>query len=161
MRDFLMHTYDLLVKGSAAIVGFFHGMYRENRPSAVLLLCLMAADYLTGFIAAWLNKRQPQAGKGIDTAAFRRLLPKAAMLLVLMVSAVLDWFIGDHNTMFFTAVCWMYIGNEALALLEKLRFCGIPVPAVLLRRLKRFSNEEQPGNRQPSAEPAKIISQGQ
>lgn len=160
MRDFLMHTYDLLVKGSAAIVGFFHGMYRENRPSAVLLLCLMAADYLTGFIAAWLNKKQQQAGKWSGAAAFRRLLPKTAMLLVLILSAVLDWFINDHNAMFFTAVCWMYIGSEALSLLENLTLCGVPVPAVLKRRLKWFGAGEQPSSHQPSPAPAQNISSG-
>lgn len=159
MRDFFMHTYDLLVKGSAAIMGFFHGMTSGNHRSAVLLLCLMTADYLTGLIAAWLNKsRKTKAGKFSSTAALRRLLHKAVMGLVLMLSAVLDWFIGDHNAMFFTAVCWMYIGSEALSLLENLTLCGVPVPAVLRRRLALFSQTEESGIQQPAPDLPQTIS---
>ena len=159
MRDFFIHTYDLLVKGSAAIMGFFHGMTSGNHRSAVLLLCLMAADYLTGLIAAWLNKsRKPKTGKPRSAAAFRGLLRKVLMALVLIVSAVLDWFIGDHNAMFFTAVCWMYIGSEALSLLENLTLCGVPVPAALKRRLALFSRTEESGIQQPAPDLPQTIS---
>ena len=159
MRDFLIHTYDLLLKGSAAIVGFFHGMTSGNHRSAVLLLCLMAADYLTGLIAAWLNKsRKTKTGKLSSAAAFRGLLRKALMVLVLVISAVLDWFIGDHNAMFFTAVCWMYIGSEALSLLENMALCDIPVPAALKRRLALFSQTEESGVQQPAPDLPQTIS---
>lgn len=151
MRDFLIHTYDLLIRGSAAIMGFFHGMTNGNHRSAVLLLCLMAADYLTGLIAAWLSKsRKTKTGKLSSSAAFRGLLHKAVMVLVLVISAVLDWFIGDRNAMFFTAVCWMYISSEALSLLENLTLCGVPVPAALKRRLALFSQTEEAGTQQPA-----------
>ena len=114
-----------------------------------LLLCLMAADYLTGLIAAVIGKRR-KSGKTIGMAGFQRLLHKAVMLLVLLLAAVLDWFIHDQNAMFFTAVCWMYIGSEALSLLENLRLCGVPVPARLRRRLETFSGVEEAPVQVPS-----------
>ena len=142
MRDFFLHTYDLLIRGGAAVMGFLHGMSTGEHRCGVLLLCLMAADYLTGLIAAAIGKRRKN-GKTIGLAGFQRLLHKAVMLLVLLLAAVLDWFIHDQNAMFFTAVCWMYIGNEALSLLENLRLCGVPVPARLQRRLEAFSGVEE------------------
>ena len=142
MRDFFLHTYDLLIRGGAAVMGFLHGMSTGEHRCGVLLLCLMAADYLTGLIAAVIGKRR-KSGKTIGMAGFRRLLHKAVMLLVLLLAAVLDWFIHDQNAMFFTAVCWMYIGSEALSLLENLRLCGVPVPARLRRRLEAFSGVEE------------------
>ena len=159
MRDFLIHTYDLFVKGGAAIVGFFHGMTMGNHRSAVVLLCLMATDSLTGLIAARLNRsRKTRAGKLKSAPAFPGLLHKAVMMLVLMLSAVLDWFVDDHNAMFCTAVCWMYIGSEALSLLENLTLCGVPVPAVLKRRLALFSQTEESGVQQPAPDLPQTIS---
>ena len=142
MRDFLMHTYDLLLRGGAAVMGFFHGMGSGEHRCGILLLCLMAADYITGVIAAMLGK-SPKTGAGrlSSAAGYKGLLHKGAMLLVLMLAAVLDWFIHDGNAMFFSAVCWMYIGNEALSLMENLALCGVPVPKRLRRHLEQFATE--------------------
>lgn len=142
MRDFLMHTYDLLLRGGAAVMGFFHGMGSGEHRCGILLLCLMAADYITGVIAAMLGK-SPKTGTGklSSAAGYKGLLHKGAMLLVLMLAAVLDWFIHDANAMFFSAVCWMYIGNEALSLMENLALCGVPVPKRLRRHLEQFATE--------------------
>lgn len=142
MQDFLMHTYDLLLRGGAAVMGFFHGMGSGEHRCGILLLCLMAADYITGVIAAMLGK-SPKTGTGklSSAAGYKGLLHKGAMLLVLMLAAVLDWFIHDANAMFFSAVCWMYIGNEALSLMENLALCGVPVPKRLRRHLEQFATE--------------------
>ena len=156
MRDFFLHTYDLLIRGGAAVMGFLHGMSTGEHRCGVLLLCLMAADYLTGLIAAIMGKRR-KTGKTVHMAGFRRLLHKAVMLLVLLLAAVLDWFIHDQNAMFFTAVCWMYIGSEALSLLENLRLCGVPVPARLQRRLEAFSGVEEAPVQVPSGPPPESL----
>lgn len=144
MRDFFMHTYDLLLRGGAAIMGFFHGIGTGEHRCCLLLLCLMAADYITGIVAALLCK-SPKTTRGrlSSSAGFKGLLYKAGMLLVLFLAACLDWFIHDQNTMFFSAVCWMYIGNEALSLLENLTLCGVPVPKGIKQRLEQFSSDEE------------------
>ena len=123
-------------------MGFFHGMGSGEHRCGILLLCLMAADYITGVIAAMLGK-SPKTGIGklSSAAGYKGLLHKGAMLLVLMLAAVLDWFIHDANDMFFSAVCWMYIGNEALSLMENLALCGVPVPKRLRRHLEQFATE--------------------
>ena len=141
MRDFFMHTYDLLLRGGAAVMGFL-SFVGAMPSSGILLLCLMAADYITGVIAAMLGKSpKTGAGKLSSAAGYKGLLHKGAMLLVLMLAAVLDWFIHDGNAMFFSAVCWMYIGNEALSLMENLALCGVPVPKRLRRHLEQFATE--------------------
>lgn len=158
MRDFFMHTYDLLVRGGAAVLGFFSGMGTGEHRCALLLLFLMAADYIAGVIAAIMGKsRKTSTGKLSSAAGFSGLLRKAAMLLVLMLCAVLDWFIHDGNAMFFTAVCWMYISNEALSLLENLTLCGIPVPQWLKKRLEKFASEEEAAIHQPAHTSGKAV----
>lgn len=145
MRDFFVHTYDLLLRGGAAVMGFLQGIARSECREAVFLVILMAADYLTGIVAAARGKSRHTAnGKLSSTAGYKGLLHKAAMLSVLLIAYGLDWLAQEGNAMFFTAVLWMYISNECLSLLENLALCGIPVPARLRSMLESFSGGEEP-----------------
>jgi len=140
MRDFFVHTWDLIMRGGAAIAGFLHGLGSGTHRAALLLAALMAADYLTGLIAAAKgNSRKSATGRLSSAAGFAGLLKKAAMAAVLLLCCGLDWLMQEGNAMFFTAVCWMYISNESLSLLENLALCGVPVPMRLRRMLERLS----------------------
>ncbi len=143
MRDLLLHTYDLLLRGGAAVLGFLSGMSTGQRRGSLLLALLMAADYLTGLIAAARGRSPATAGGKLDSAAgFRGLLHKAAMLAVLLLCLGLDWLLSEGNAMFYTAVLWMYISNECLSLLENLALCGVPVPARLRALLEKLSRQQ-------------------
>lgn len=145
MREFLAQTHDLLLKGGAAVVGFFHGMTVGDNRSAALLAALMAADYLSGVVAAALGKSKKSArGKLSSSAGAKGLLRKALILMVVCLAYVLDWFANEGNAMFSTAVVWFYIGNEGLSLLENLARCGVPVPAKLRSLLEKAAEDEQP-----------------
>jgi toxin secretion/phage lysis holin len=147
MRDFFMHTYDLLLRGGAAVLGFLKGMRLADRRGSLLLALLMAADYLTAIIAAAKGKSPATAGGGLSSAAgFKGLLHKAAMLAVLLLCLGLDWLLSEGNAMFYTAVLWMYISNECLSLLENLALCGVPVPKrlrALMEKLSQGITQEQ------------------
>lgn len=146
MREFFLHTYDLLLRGIAAVMGFLRGLGTGGGRGAILLLILMTADYLTGLIAAAKGRSRKTPGGRLSSAAgFAGLMKKAAMLGVLLLSHGLDWVIHEGNSMFFTAVLWMYISNEGLSLLENLALCGIPVPARLRLMLERLSAREADG----------------
>lgn len=142
MRDFFVHTYDLLVKGGAAVAGFLYGIAQGEGRSALLLAALMAADYLSGVIAAALGKSVKTAhGKLDSSAGSKGLLKKAVILLVVALAYLLDWFINEGNAMFLTAVIWFYISNEALSLVENLGRCGVPIPQKLKSRLESLGEE--------------------
>lgn len=140
MRDFFMHTYDLLLRGGAAVLGFLRGMGISGHRGSLLLAILMGADYLTALIAAARGKSPATAGGRLSSAAgFKGLLHKAAMLAVLLLCLGLDWLLSEGNAMFYTAVLWMYISNECLSLLENLALCGVPVPKRLRTLLEKLS----------------------
>ncbi len=146
MRDFFLHTYDLLLRGIAAVMGFLRGISTGGGRGAVLLLILMTADYITGLIAAARGRSRKTPGGHLSSAAgFSGLMKKAAMLGVLLLSHGLDWVVHEGGSMFFTAVLWMYISNEGLSLLENLALCGIPVPARLRQMLEKLSGREAEG----------------
>ncbi|MBR4069376.1 MAG: phage holin family protein [Clostridia bacterium] len=140
MRDFFLHTYDLLLRGGAAVLGFLQGITRSECRGAVFLVLLMAGDYLTGVLAAARGKsRHTENGRLSSAAGYKGLLHKAAMLAVLLIAYGLDRLLHEGNTMFFTAVLWMYISNECLSLLENLALCGVPVPPRLRSMLEALS----------------------
>ena len=147
MRHFLSHTFDLLMKGGAAAGGFLYGMVNGESRSTVLLAALMTADYISGVVAAAMGKSPKSAhGRLNSDAGAKGLLKKAAILLVVGLSAVLDWFVNEGNAMFLTAVTWFYISNEALSLIENLGRCGVPIPKRLRVMLEKLGEEEATGN---------------
>lgn len=143
MRDFLAQTHDLLLRGGAGVMGFFHGMAAGENRSAILLAALMTADYLSGVAAAFVGK-SPKSVKGwlSSDAGWRGLTRKALMVGVVCLAYVLDWFANEGNAMFATAVTWFYIGNEGLSLLENLALAGVPVPKKLSDLLEKVAREE-------------------
>ena len=146
MREFFHHTCDRLLRGLAAVMGFLRGIGTGSGRGTILLLILMTADYITGLIAAAKGRSRKTPGGRLSSAAcFAGLMKKAAMLGVLLLSHGLDWVVHEGNSMFFTAVLWMYISNEGLSLLENLALCGIPVPARFRRMLERLSGREDDG----------------
>lgn len=144
MREIIAHTYDLLLKGGAAVAGFFHGMGTGENRSAVLLVVLMAVDVISGWVAAVLGKSPKTAGGRLHSAAAAKgLLRKGLTILVVLIAYVLDWMMNEGNRMFSTAAIWFYIGAEGLSLMENLALCGVPVPQKLRRLLEKAGEEDE------------------
>ncbi|HIU20498.1 MAG TPA: phage holin family protein [Candidatus Limiplasma stercoravium] len=149
MREFLAQTHDLLLKGGAAVVGFFCGMTGGGSGLTLLLGAVMAAQYAASLAAALLHKGPRTPG----AAAVEGLLKKALSLLVVGLCRLLDAFVNEGNAMFYAAAAWFYIGGEALSLLESLALCGVPVPrrlSTLLTGLARDAREAAPTPAQSS-----------
>ena len=146
MREFMAHTQDLLMKGGAAVAGFFHGMTAGQNRSAVLLVLVMAADVASGMVAAAMGKSAKTPGGRLDSAAAARgVLRKGLMLRVVLIAYALDWMGGQENAMFATAAIWFYIGTEGLSLLENLARCGVPVPEKIRKMLEKNQQDEGQG----------------
>ncbi len=99
------------------------------------LLVLMAADYGTGLLVAGVFRRSDKSGSGAlsSQAGFRGLCRKGMMLLMVLVGARLDSFLGLH--MVRDGVAAGFIVNELLSILENAALMGIPIPAVLKKAL--------------------------
>lgn len=145
MRDFFAHTYDLLLKGLTAAGGFVLGMVGgEGRRFVFLLLILMAADYITGLVAASLGKStKTPGGKLSSKAGAKGIAGKSIVLLMVALAHGLDLFVNRGSSMFLSTVAWFYIGNEALSLVENLALCGVPIPTKLKNALEGFSGKAE------------------
>lgn len=147
MRDFFVHTFDLLAKGLAAAGGFLAGVFGNgSRRYVILLAILMAADYVSGVVAAFLGKsRKTARGKLSSAAGSKGLFQKGLILLMVALSYGLDWFVNQGNAMFLMAVVWFYISNEALSLVENLALMGVPIPRRLRTMLEGLAEDGAEG----------------
>ena len=100
-----------------------------------VLVAFMIIDYVTGVIVAYINGE-------IDSAiGFKGILKKVLILIALIVGVLLDRLVGIEWT-FRTVVCYFFIANEGLSILENIGKTGLPLPNKLKDKLAQLKNEE-------------------
>lgn len=94
----------------------------------MILLLFIALDYVTGLAKAFLNKQlsSEYGSKGI--------IKKSLILVILIIGVCVDRLIG-HEWLFRSAVCFWYIANEGLSILENITVLGVPIPTKLKEAL--------------------------
>ncbi len=110
-----------------------------------MLVCCMAADYVTGVLVAGVFHRSGKTESGtLDSrAGFRGLCRKGAELLTVLVATRLDLLLGGGYTR--TAVILFFTGNEGLSILENLGLMGVPYPAFLREALAALREKGDQG----------------
>ena len=114
----------------------------------ILLVALMAADYITGVLVAavWHRSNKSDSG-GLDSkAGFKGLLKKGVILLLVWIGVLLDKALGAAYVR--TAVILFFVGNEGLSLLENLGLMGVPYPAFLQQTLEALKEDGDKGEKE-------------
>lgn len=111
----------------------------------VLLVALMAADYITGVLVAavWHRSAKSQSGALDSKACFKGLVKKGVILLLVWIGVLLDQALGASYVR--TAVILFFIGNEGLSLLENLGLMGLPYPVFLQKTLEALHDKGNQG----------------
>lgn len=102
----------------------------------IALVSLIVLDYISGVIAAVIEKRLSSAvgAKGIAKKIF--------MLLIVSLANIIDInVIGGHTLKTVTVV--FYLCNECISLIENAGRIGVPVPAKLMQVLEQLKEKEQ------------------
>lgn len=104
--------------------------------SLQILVALMGADYLTGFIVAGVFHRSNKSESGAleSRAGLKGLLRKAAMLTVVCVANAIDVLMG--TAFIRDAVVSAFAANEGLSILENAALMGVPIPDALKNSLE-------------------------
>jgi toxin secretion/phage lysis holin len=102
-----------------------------------VLVLFMSLDYFTGFMGGIINKNLSSA------VGFRGILKKTTILSVLIVAVLLDRLLNNGTWVFRTLVCYFYIANEAISLLENAVKIGVPVPQKLVDTLEQLKKKEE------------------
>lgn len=127
-----MHEKQIFNSVIAAIGCFFSYIFGAWDTCLIVLVAFMAIDYITGVIAAIMAQRlNSQIG-------FYGILRKSTILLVLIIAVLLDRLLNSGVWVFRTLVCYFYIANEGISILENAGKCGVTLPPKLLNILEQL-----------------------
>ncbi len=100
-----------------------------------VLVCFMVLDYVTGWLVAaiWHKSGKSDSGALSSEAGFRGLVKKGVVLGLLWMAAMLDHVTGSEFVR--DTVCFFFIANEGLSVLENTAVMGVPYPAIIKKTL--------------------------
>lgn len=130
-----LHT--VLFISSASIATFIaNAMGGLNKEIKILLFC-MVIDYITGVLAAILDKNISSAiGK-------KGIIKKIGMLILVSCLYVFDHYVFNMGGSLQSVICLICISNEAISILENLDSIGVPLPQSLIKFFKQFKEMEE------------------
>ena len=123
-----------ILAGVCTILSFLFG---DIEGLMVALIALIALDYISGVIAAAVEKRLSSevGAKGIAKKIF--------MLLIVALANIVDInVIGDGHVLKTVTVVF-YICNECISLIENAGRIGVPVPKKLLDVLEQLRDKDK------------------
>ena len=132
-----MNIYDerfnLLIAGIGTFLTWLFGAWDI---ALMVLVCFMVLDYLTGLIKAYLTKKLS------SNVGLHGIARKSVILIVLIMSVMLDRILNSGTWVFRTLVCYFYIANEGLSILENCSVIGLPIPQKIQEALEQLKNRE-------------------
>ena len=146
-------TTEILAAIGGAIASFFCGL----PPIIWVLIAVMTIDYVTGIICGFMGVSPKTETGGLSSnAAFKGLLKKALILLVVLLAALLDKAVSMGTGAAFEAVagatCLWFIASEGFSILENVASMGVPVPKILLQALEIMRNKGDVPDHKPDPE---------
>ena len=142
----------------AAIGGAIASFFVTMPPLVWILIAVMSIDYVTGLICGAMGKsKKTETGYLASHEAWKGLMKKALILLVVLLSNLLDIAVSNGAGITFEAVmgatCLWFIASEGLSVLENVASMGVPVPKILLKLLEIMREKgDAPEEKKPAEE---------
>ena len=121
----------------AILATFFTYLFGSWDLALQVLIVFMVLDYLTGVLHAYL------IGQLSSEVGFKGLVKKCMILVVLIIGVMLDRILGTGTWVFRTLVCYFYIANEGISLLENVGNIGIPIPNKIRNALEQLNKDNE------------------
>lgn len=121
----------------AAICTLLSFLFGDMEGLMVALIALIILDYISGVIAAAVEKRLSSevGAKGIAKKIF--------MLLIVALANIVDTSVIGDGHVLKTVTVVFYICNECISLIENAGRIGVPVPKKLLDVLEQLKNKDE------------------
>lgn len=127
-------------KGIVAIVGtMFTWLFGTWDTALMVLIAFMVLDYITGLLKGWFKKELS------SYTASRGIAKKSLIFIVLIVAVLLDRLLNTGTWVFRTLVCYFYIANEGISLLENCAELGLPIPQKIKDALIQLKDSKDTG----------------
>lgn len=121
----------------AVLATFFTYIFGVWDLAMQVLIVFMTLDYGTGVLYAYL------IGQLSSEVGFKGLVKKCMILVVVIIGVMLDRMLGNGTWMFRTLVCYFYIANEGISLLENVGNIGIPIPNKIRNALEQLNKDNE------------------
>ncbi|MEF9952183.1 MAG: phage holin family protein [Clostridium sp.] len=121
----------------AAIGTSFTWLFGMWDTALAVLVMFMVLDYGTGLLRAYINKEVS------SDVGLKGIARKAVIFVVLIVAVLLDRLLNTGNWVFRTLVCFFYIANEGISLLENCAGLGLKIPDKLKDALIQLSEGQK------------------
>ena len=113
----------------------------------IVLVSLMAIDFVTGLMVAFIFKKSPKTdGGGVSSkASFKGLTKKVVVLILVGVATMLDNIMKIDYVRNLTII--FYIGSEGLSIIENTAIMGVPYPAFIKAALEAMKDKGDKGEK--------------
>ena len=123
--------------GVAAIGTWLTWLFGTWDTAIGVLIVFMVLDYCTGLLRAYINKEVS------SDVGLKGIARKAVIFIVLIVAVLLDRLLNAGSWIFRTLICYFYIANEGISLLENCAGLGLPIPDKLKDALAQLKDGEK------------------
>lgn len=132
--EFLTKYFKTLVAVIATGFTWLFGAW--DTPLGILVLFIVL-DYITGLVRGYINKELS------SDVGLKGIARKAVIFVVLIVAVALDRLLSNGTWIFRSLICYFYIANEGLSLLENCGSLGLPIPKKMLDALIQLKDGEK------------------
>lgn len=133
MKNFIeavQYAFAALGGAVGAVMGGFDGFLYA-------LIVFVVVDYLTGIMAAILNKRLS------SEVGFHGIIKKVVIFALVAVGHIVDTHVIQNGSVIRTAVIFFYLSNEGISILENASLIGLPVPQKLKDVLEQLRDGKE------------------
>ena len=132
MKD-INNTLQIVVAAVGGYIGYFLGGWDGF---LYALVAFVVIDYLTGIMAAILEKRLS------SEVGFRGIFKKVLIFSLVAVAHIIDSQLIQTGSAIRTAVIFFYLSNEGISIVENASKIGLPIPVKLKTVLEQLNKEE-------------------
>lgn len=132
MKD-IINTLQFVVAAVGGYIGYFLGGWDGF---LYALVAFVVIDYLTGIMAAILEKRLS------SEVGFRGIFKKVLIFSLVAVAHIIDSQLIQTGSAIRTAVIFFYLSNEGISIVENASKIGLPIPVKLKTVLEQLNKEE-------------------
>ena len=133
MKNFIeaaQYAFAALGGAVGAVMGGFDGFLYA-------LIVVVVVDYLTGVMAAVLNKKLS------SEVGFHGIFKKVVIFALVAVGHIVDAYVIQNGSVIRTAVIFFYLSNEGISILENASVLGLPVPQKLKDVLEQLKDGKE------------------
>ena len=137
MEVFMEQAWNWIRGAITALGGILGWVLGAMNGVMYALIAFVVIDYITGVIAAAVQKRLN------STVGFKGIAKKLGIFILVALGHIIDaQILGDGDALR-TAVIFFYLSNEGLSIIENAVAMGLPVPEALKNALAHLDKENK------------------